>query len=433
MPQTPADTLTAETLAPEELARIQRRTLRVLMLSQTLGSAGVSIAVTEGGPIMRELTGGSRWAGSASACATVGGAIAGLLLSGLMRRRGRRPGLMRGYAIAVGGAAIVVLGAQNRWTPVFIVGMLFFGVGQGTNLLSRYAAADLALPNERGRAISLLLFGSTFGAVFAQVLVPWCEDIADNVGMWKLTGPFVFAGMLLAIAAINSAVRLKPDPLVLAGGVVPEGPKGFRLPAVGHALRVIGASRNAKLGLASMSLAQAAMVAIMTMTPIHMLEHHNTEGLRGYVIALHVCGMYLFAPVVGRLVDLRGRLQVIIWGSAILILATLVSAGAGHQPSLLFLGLFLLGIGWSGAMIGGTTLLNESVPNDERVHVQGSADLLMSLGGGAAGFSSGFIKQAVEYHWLSILGTMLGLALLLAALSTLRASNSAATDIPAAA
>ena len=425
--------MTAETLTPEERARIQRRTLRVLMLSQTLGSAGISIAVTEGGPIMQDLTGGSRWAGSASACATFGGAIAGLLLSGLMRRRGRRPGLMRGYAIAVGGAAIVVLGAQNRWVPVFILGMLFFGVGQGTNLLSRYAAADLALPNERGRAISLLLFGSTFGAVFAQVLVPWCEHLADRVGMWKLTGPFVFAGVLLAVAATNSALRLKPDPLVLAGGVVPEGPRGLKLPPVGHALQVIGASRNAKLGLASMSLAQAAMVAIMTMTPIHMRAHHNTEGLRGYVIALHVCGMYLFAPVVGRLVDLRGRLPVIIGGSAILILATLVSAAAGHQPSLLFLGLFLLGLGWSGAMIGGTTLLNESVPNDERVHVQGSADLLMSLCGGAAGFSSGFIKQAVGYHRLSTLGTVLGLALLLAALSTWRATNGAATDVPVAA
>ena len=409
-------------MPPEERARIQRRTIRVLMLSQTLGSAGISIAVTEGGPIMQDLTHGSRWAGSSSATATLGGAVAGLLLSGLMRRRGRRPGLMRGYAIALCGAAVVVVGAQNRWIPVFIGGMLFFGVGQGTNLLSRYAAADLALPDEKGRAISLLLFGSTFGAVFAQILVPWCEHLADKAGLWKLVGPFIFAGILLGLAALNSALRLKPDPLVLAGGVVPDAAKGFKLPPVRHALGVIGQSRNAKLGLASMSLAQAAMVAIMTMTPIHMRAHRNTEGLRGYVIALHVCGMYLFAPVVGRLVDLRGRLPVIIAGSGILILATLVSAGAGHQPSLLFLGLFLLGLGWSGAMIGGTTLLNESVPSAERVHVQGSADLMMSLCGGAAGFSSGFIKQAVGYHRLSTLGTMLGLALLLSALSTWRAT-----------
>jgi MFS family permease len=407
-------------------ASIQRKTLYILMLSQTMGSAGVSIAVTEGGPIMRELTGNSRLAGSASAAATFGGALAGLLISGLMKRQGRRAGLMRGYLTAMVGSAIVVYGAHNRMTLLFLFGVLIFGVGQGTNLLTRYAAADLALPDEKGQAISFLLFGSTFGAVGAQFMVPFCERMAEKVNLWKYTGPFIFAGFLLLIASLNVFYRLKPDPLVLAGGVFDDGKRGIRLPPVGRAFRIISRSRRAMLGLFAMGLSQAAMVAIMTMTPVHMNEHKNTISLRGPVIALHVVGMYLFAPIVGRLVDKWGRLQVIISGALILIAATAVSALAGHNSALLFLGLYLLGLGWSGGMIGGTALMNESVPAGDRVIVQGSADLFMSVCGGIAGFSSGFIKQAVGYHQLSWLGMGLGLALALGALSQFRRGVSVA-------
>jgi MFS family permease len=399
---------------------IQRKTLFILMLSQTMGSAGVSIAVTEGGPIMKELTGNSRFAGSASAAATFGGALAGLLISGLMKRRGRRAGLIRGYLTAMFGSAIVVYGAHNRITLLFLFGVLIFGVGQGTNLLTRYAAADLALPDEKGQAISLLLFGSTFGAVGAQFLVPVCERIADRAGLWKLTGPFVFAGFLLLIATLNVYFRLKPDPLVLAGGVYDDGKRGIRFPPVGKAFRIIRSSRRATLGLFAMGLSQAAMVAIMTMTPVHMNEHKQTINLRGPVIALHVCGMYLFAPIVGRLVDKWGRMQVIISGAVILVAATAVSALAGHNSALLFLGLYLLGLGWSGGMIGGTALMNESVPANDRVIVQGSADLFMSVCGGIAGFGSGFVKESLGYHQLSWLGMGLGVALALAALAQFR-------------
>ena len=83
------------------------------------------------------------------------------------------------------------------------------------HLLARYAAADLALPDQRSRAISLLLFGSTFGAVAAQVLVGWCEDMAERVGLWRYSGPFVFAVVLLVLAALNTGIRTE-----IAGAVI---------------------------------------------------------------------------------------------------------------------------------------------------------------------------------------------------------------------
>ena len=407
------------TIQTPERAALQRRTLRVLIASQMAGSAGVSVAVTVGGPIVKEMLGSDTFAGAASACVTLGGAAAGLMLSALMRRRGRRPGLLRGYLVALAGGLVTIAGAEQRSLLLFLVGLVFFGVGQGTNLLARYAAADLALPEHRSRAISLLLFGSTFGAVAAQVLVGWCEDLAERAGLWRYSGPFVFAVLLLIVAAVNTAVRLRPDPLVVAGGVDPDDP-GPRIPPVSDAVRIIRAHSMSRLALAAMMISQGAMVAVMTMTPIHMRDHGRSGQLTGFVIALHVCGMYAFAPLVGRLADSWGRVHVILTGAAVLLLGTVVSAVAGPRPSVLFLGLFLIGLGWSGGMIGGTALLVESVPTAQRVTVQGSADLLMSLCGGAAGFASGFVKRALGYHMLSTLGSVAAITLLVVALRTVR-------------
>ena len=398
---------------------LQRRTLRVLFIGQMMGSAGISVAVTVGGPAVKSMLGSDTFAGSASACVTLGGAAAGLLLSAMMRKRGRRPGMFRGYTIALAGGLVTILGLENRWLPLFLIGLVFFGVGQGTNLLARYAAADLATQETRGQAISLLLFGSTFGAVTAQILVGWCEDLAERVGLWRFSGPFVFSIVLLLFAAANSWLFLRPDPLVVAGGVDPAA-GGPRIPPVSHALGVIRSHTMARVALVSMVISQASMVAVMTMTPIHMKDHGSSGKITGYVIALHVFGMYGLAPIVGRLSDRLGRLQVILGGAATLVLATLVSALAGPKPSLLFLGLFLLGLGWSGGMVGGTALLVESVPVAERLAVQGSADLLMSLSGGLAGFLSGFVKRAFGYHVLSNVGTIASLALVVVVLRAIR-------------
>ena len=401
-------------------AALQKRTLRVLMVSQTLGSAGNSVAVTVGGRAAKSMLGADTFAGSASAAVTFGGAVAGMALSAIMARKGRRPGLLRGYLIAFGGAIATVVALENRAFVPFLVALLFFGVGQGTNLLSRYAAADLATVENRGRAISLLLFGSTFGAVGAQVLVGPCERAAKYFGLWGFSGPFVFAAVMLAFGASNIALRLRPDPLVVAGGVNPDAPGGLRIPPVRPALRIIRRSPMAMVGLISMIIAQASMVAVMTMTPIHMADHGHSGTLAGLVIACHVIGMFGFAPLVGRYVDRSGRLAAIVTGAGLLVGATVVSALAGYRPSLLFLGLFLLGLGWSFAMIGGSTLVTESVASADRVTVQGAADLTMSVCGGSAAFASGFIKRAFGFHMLANVGTVATLALLVIGMKALR-------------
>ncbi len=157
------------------------------------------------------------------------------------------------------------------------------------------------------------------------------------------------------------------------------------------------------------------MIAVMTMTPLHMKDHgHATLSL--YVTAVHIVGMYGCSPIVGRLADRRGRVPAIGVGGAILGVGTIIAVLAGYHPALVFAGLFLLGLGWSVGLIGGSALLTESVPAADRVAVQGSADMLMNLCAGTAALASGFVKAGFGFHVLANFATVVAAALVAAAL-----------------
>jgi MFS family permease len=400
---------------------LQRRTLRVLAAGQLAGAAALSAAVTVGAFVVQGILGQTTpWAGIATATVTMGTAFMSQALSRHMRRRGRRPGLQLGYAIAVVGAVIAAFGAQHEQLALFLVGLFLYGSGQASNLLARYAATDLAEPSERSRAMSRIVFASTFGAVLGPLLIGPAERAGqDWFGLAKYTGPWLFSSVFLAAAMVNTAVRLRPDPLVVAGGTrartADAGQTNSR-----DAIRAISAHPMARLALAAMVISQVTMVAVMAMTPVH-LKLHGHENVSQYVVSTHIAGMYAFSPLVGRYSDRRGRLPAILLGSIFLAGATVLAALSGDVEQLLFPALWMLGLGWNFGLIGGSSLLIDSVPSDQRVGVQGMADLLMSFCGGMAGFASGFVRRAVGYHMLANAATVAAGVLLVAAFMAQRA------------
>ena len=155
-----------------------------------------------------------------------------------------------------------------------------------------------------------------------------------------------------------------------------------------------------QLGLASMITVQAGMVAVMTMTPPHMRDHHQA-GSSGYVIAVHIAGMYGLAPLVGRFVERIRPDRAVMVAGIVLACGTAGAVLAGYHRPLIFVGLFLLGLGWNIGLIAGSSLVTSSAAIDERVELQGTADLMMSFCGGCAAFGSGFIKRAWGFHLLA--------------------------------
>jgi len=402
-----------------DIIAIQRRTVRVLVLGQLAAAAALSSAVTVGAFVVQRILGqDTPWGGIATATVTLGTAFMSQYLSRLMSRRGRRDGLRLGYLLAIFGGFVAGIGAESKTLWVFLVGLFVYGSGQASNLLSRYAATDLAPAEERATAMSRILFASTFGAVFGPILVLPAQAAGEHIFGWnKYTGPWVFSAVFFVVSLANAWTRLKPDPLLLArelGGISRSDDAPIR---IRHALAEAVSTRRGALALTSMVVSQMSMVAVMTMTPVH-LKAHGHEELSSYVVSLHIAGMYAFSPWVGRFGDARGRIRTIQVGGVLLAAATALSALAGDGYLLLFPALWLLGIGWSFGLIGGSSLLIDSVSDKARVSVQGAADMSMSFLGGIAGFSSGFIRKAVGYHVLATFALVL--ALVLAALATLR-------------
>lgn len=401
-------------LTDSDIAAIQRRTLRILTMGQIIGAAALAAAVTVGAFVVQEILGSETpWGGIATATVTTGTAVMAQVLSRIMIRKGRRPGLQLGYLLATIGALMAAVGAEAGNLVVFLVGLFLFGNGQASNLLARYAATDLARPDERARSMSRIVFSSTFGAVFGPLLIAPAQSIGQSwFGLAKYTGPWLLSAMVLFLAFVNTATRLRPDPLVIAGGVKEKA--DGKLPSIPEALRVVVSTERGRLALASMVISQVTMVAVMTMTPVHM-KIHGHETLSPYVISLHIAGMYAFSPLVGRYTDRRGTLPAVLVGAGLLVTSTVMAALSGEAALMLFPSLWLLGVGWNFGLIGGSAMLIESVPEDKRVTVQGSADLMMSFFGGMAGLSSGFVRKAFGYHMLSNAATIAGGVLLVGA------------------
>ncbi len=402
---------------PGERAALQRRTLNSLRMSTVPGQAAVAGMVAVVTLLASDLLGSDRLAGVGSASFTVGAALTSIPLAAFMRRRGRRPGMAGALAIGAVGAAIAALGGEVRWFPIFVIGMVLFGAGQAATLQGRYVAADLAEPEQAGSAIAAIVWVGTLGAVFGPLLTPVAKSMAGSVGLDELVGPFVVASVLFAVAAVIVVVRLRPDPLEVLGTLDPDAERVRPIRQVRRSAGVIAESAPARLGLVAMAVSQAAMVGVMTMTPPHMKDHGHAD-LSAVVIAVHIVGMYGLAPIVGRQVDRLGANRSIRVGAVVLGVGTVSTVIAGYVPALMFVGLFLLGLGWNIGLIGGSTLLTASVPVGTRVEVQGTSDLTMSLCGAAAAFGSGFVKDSFGFHLLADGAAVLAAALLVLAWAT---------------
>ena len=397
-------------------AALQRRTIATLRMTQVPGQAAIAGVVAVLALFMADLLGDDRFAGSGNAAFTLGAALMAPSFSAFSRRRGRRPALIGALVIGACGAGLAAVGGQMRWVWLLLVGMVLFGGVQAASLQGRFVAADLAEPGHGARAIAAVVWLGTLGAVFGPVLTPQWEKLAPHLGFEPNVGPIAIAALLALLAAAIVWWRLRPDPLAIIGGIDPSASRTRPIRSVKRSWVVIRRSPMVQLGLVSMITVQAAMVAVMTMTPPHMRDHHQA-GSSAYVIAVHIAGMYGLAPWVGRFVERVRPDRAVVVAGVVLACGTAGAVLAGYHRPLIFVGLFLLGLGWNIGLIAGSALVTSSATASARVEVQGTADLMMSFCGGCAAFGSGFVKRAWGFHLLANATSLAALALAIYAAS----------------
>lgn len=365
-------------LAPSVRERAQRRTLWLLFATQVLGGIGMGIGFSVGALLATEMA-GVGFSGLAQSAAVVGGALSVVPATRITHRYGRRPSLSATYLAASLGAATVVVATVLGHVPLLFGGFFLFGAGTAAGLQARYAAVDLATDRRRGRDLSFVVWATTIGAVAGPNLAPVAGRAVEAHGVPTLAGPFVFSACAFVVAAVLLVLLLRPDPLVLARSADGPSPLSTGTPAAPLGMRAglaaVRASPAATLGIVATAVGHLVMVGVMSMAPVHIMDagHDAAHTLRivGIVLSFHIAGMYAFAPVTGWLSDRVGRYRVIIGGAGLQLLACFVAGTAGHDTARLAIGLTLLGLGWSGTMVGGSTLLSESVDARIRPSAQG--------------------------------------------------------------
>ncbi len=372
--------------------RIRLHLRRVLVTGQILAGLGIGATLTVGSLLAEHISGNESFAGLAATMSTLGSALAAIPLAGLAIRRGRRVALSVGALIAIGGAAFIMLSSALWSLPLLLLGLTGVGVGGAVNLQARFAATDRATDATRGKDLSLVVWATTIGAVIGPNLNGVGIEVGDALGLPHLAGPFLLTAMAQLAATIVYLVGLRPEPLREVGQ---------RRDSSTVRRRIHIPSVTAR-GIAVIGFGHATMVAVMAMTPVHLVHHGATVAESSFVISLHVAGMYAFSPVFGAASDRFGRIPVMIVGQAILFASLVLTAGFSENQTLVTVGLFLLGLGWSANTVAGATFIAESAPAEFRTAIQGRSDMMMSASGAFAGLLAGPGLALVGYSGLSV-------------------------------
>ncbi|PAE18546.1 MFS transporter [Bacillus sp. 7504-2] len=404
--------LAEDYMEPEKQKKLYKRTLIIVVISQIFGGAGLAAGITVGALLAQQMLGTDEVAGLPVALFTFGSAGSALLVGRLSQRFGRRLGLTAGFIIGGLGAFGVVVAALLNHIILLFVSLFIYGAGTSTNLQARYAGTDLAKQKQRATAVSIAMVSTTFGAVAGPNLVNVMGEFAVSIGIPSLAGPFILSATAFILAGLVIFIFLRPDPLMIARTLEASTQERPVMGALGDAHE----EENKKgiiVGTTMMVLTQIVMVAIMTMTPVHMGHHGHGLGAVGLVIGFHIGAMYLPSLVTGVLVDRFGRTVMAIASTATLLLSGIVAAIApGDSMILLIVSLSLLGLGWNFGLITGTALIVDSTNTATRAKTQGKVDVLIALAGASGGAFSGMVVAGSNYETLSLAGGALSLILI---------------------
>jgi len=342
----------------------------------------------------------------------VGGALATGLVARTQKRWGRRRSFQIGIAVAFGSALLCAQAAvwQNFW--LLCAATVVAGYYNANASLYRFAAAELAQPEWREKAVSLVMAGGLLGAVAGP-------NLAAVTRHWFAV-PFAGAYLSLAAVALLSLALMRfiefPP---LAARSAAQG--GRPLAVLARQPVFIVAAVAGALGFGVMNLLMAA-------TPIAMQVCSLPFEDVALVLEWHVIGMFAPGFFTGHLIRRLGVLPVMGVGLA-LNLGCIGVALSGVDLHQFVIALFMLGVGWNFLFTGSTTLSLSAYTPEERDRAQGALNFCIFATLALSSFASGVLVTTQGWRLLN-LGSLVPVVLTGAALLWLaRHRRSAAASV----
>ena len=363
---------------------MQKQHKNVLVLSAcqaTLQTGGVTLVLITGlaGVALAPV---AAFATVPLTCYVIGSALTTVPASMLMKAIGRRNGFQAGTGIGVLGAALCGLAIYlaNFW--LLCAGMMVLGSYTSFGKYYRFAAADVAEPGFRAKAISLTLAGGIVGGFVAPEMAKRTKDLfADHM----------FLGSYLSLMAVCVVAALLLTQLEIPQLTAEERKEG------GRPIREIMRQPVFIVAALAGALSYGIMNLFMTSTPLAMRAHDHHFNSAAFVLEWHVVGMYGPSFFTGSLIQKFGVLKVILAGVALLF-GSVLCALAGTGVINFWLTLFVLGVGWNFMYVGGSALLTECHTPAERAKTQAANDLLVFCTMVISSMSSGVLLTMSGWH-----------------------------------
>ncbi len=398
------------------LETVGRKITLALLASQSLFSAALIISFTVSSIIVVELAGGNKqWAGVPGTMMLLGAAAVAYPMGRFMDRFGRRPGLSIGLLFGLAAALLAAWAVISQSLWLFLLTIIGMGLSRGSNDLGRYAAAEANPIQQRGRALSLVVLGGTFGSIAGPLFVDWSGRFAGQAGLSVYSGPWLAAALFLLLALLVIQFFLRPDPQEIGRQLAALEPATPVDQSRSRAYPQIWSDPRTKVATGTMICGQLAMVTVMTITPVHMHGHHHTLASISWVIMAHTLGMFGLSFMTGWLVDRWGQSKIILAGGLLLVAACLL-APVWNNVVWLAVALFLLGLGWNFCFVAGSALLAAVLRPSEKGRIQGLTDTMVNIASGIGSVGSGLIFAALGFwvmSWLSIVIAAMPIVLVL--------------------
>jgi MFS family permease len=314
----------------------------------------------------------------------VGAAMSTFPASLLMKRVGRRSGFFIGCVFGMAGGAVATLGIALSSFWLLCLGTLILGTYNAFGQYYRFAAADVASPDFKAKAISLVMAGGLVGGIVGPALSRVTRDLVQPTFFASYAS---LIGFCLVTMAILSALRI-PDP-------TPEEAHAATRP-----LKEIMAQPVFVVAVLVGALGYGVMNLLMTSTPLAMGFCGLPYAAAASVISAHVVAMFGPSFFTGSLIQRFGVLNVMMAGVAAMF-ACVAIALSGQLYMHFWLSLVLLGVGWNFMYVGGTTLLTEAYRPAEKAKAQGANEILVFCTTATSSFTSGVLVNAAGWNTLN--------------------------------
>jgi len=324
----------------------------------------------------------------------VGGALSTGLVARTQRLFGRKTSFQLGLGVAVLSALLCCYAAYEKNFWLLVAATVVAGYYNANAQLYRFAAAELALPAFREKAISLVMAGGLIGAVAGPNLA---------AGTRSLTA-VPFAGAYLALAGVALLAMA-----LLAFIGFPPAPAKQISGAGGRPMSEIMRQPVFIVAAAAGALGYGVMNLLMAATPIAMQICGLPFSDVALVLEWHVIGMFAPGFFTGHLIRRFGTLPIMAVGLALNVVCVLIAL-SGIEFKQFVSALFLLGLGWNFLFTGATTLALTAYRPEEKDKAQGALNFCVFAVLALSSLASGVLVTTQGWALLNV-GSLLPLGL----------------------